>query len=197
VSAGTSYTLWDEATVKRLVVKQPDVMPYYPKARAIARGFDLDYGKMRITEQVTSSILQGHSIPRMASDLMNRIDTMTKVSAVRAARTSMTAAQNAGRQAAAEEAAKKYGLEIQKTWLATHDNRTRHEHAAADGQTVKMGEAFTVGGEPMMYPGDPSASPYLVYNCRCTCKYQTVGFKSMLTDEERKKANIRVKVTVK
>ena len=44
------------------MVEQPDLMPYYPKDRALKRGIDLAYGKKQITASVTSSILQGKSI---------------------------------------------------------------------------------------------------------------------------------------
>jgi hypothetical protein len=33
---------------------------------------------------------------------------------------------------------------------------------------VKQDEPFKVLGEEIMFPGDPNASPHMVYNCRCT-----------------------------
>ena len=62
---------------------------------------DLD-GNFQITATVTSGILQGSSINKMAKDLMNRVTDMNKTSAVRAARTAVTEAENAGRQPAAD-----------------------------------------------------------------------------------------------
>ena len=50
VSDKADFTLWDEQTVKRLIVEQPDLMPYYPPKRALQRGIDLKYGKQQITE---------------------------------------------------------------------------------------------------------------------------------------------------
>src|SRR5699024_5984214 len=91
------FTLWDEDTVRRLIVEEPDVMPYYPPERAVRRGMDLDYGKSQTTKNVTSSILQGLTVKQMADNLQERIATMSRVSAVRAARTAVTAAENAGR----------------------------------------------------------------------------------------------------
>ena len=35
VSDKADFTLWDEQTVKRLIVEQPDLMPYYPPKRAL------------------------------------------------------------------------------------------------------------------------------------------------------------------
>ena len=65
-------------------------------------------------------------------------------------------------------AAEKMGIKVRKEWLATIDGRTRHSHAMLDGQTVDIDKPFKVDGEEIMFPGDTSATGYLVYNCRCT-----------------------------
>lgn len=167
VSDKADFTLWDERTVKRLIVEQPDLMPYYPPKRALQRGIDLKYGKQQITGSVTSSILQGKSIPKIANDLQQRMQDMSRASAIRTARTAVTAAQNAGRLDT-YRAAQDMGIKLKKQWLATLDNRTRHAHAMLDGQTVDVDKPFKVDGYELMYPGDSSAPGYLVYNCRCT-----------------------------
>lgn len=171
-SAGVDFTLWDEQTVKRLIVKKPDLMPYYPEERALKRGIDLEFGKKQITKTVTSSILQGKSIPQMAKDLRRNIASMNQVSAVRAARTATTAAENAGRQDGFI-AAEKMGIKCPKSWRATKDNRTRHDHGLADSQVVDSKDPFIVGGFKMMFPGDKSmgAPGHELYNCRCTMIY--------------------------
>lgn len=167
VSSSADFTLFDERTVKRLAVEQPGLMPYYPKDRALKRGIDLAYGKRQITANVTSSILQGKSIYRLADDLQKSIRDMNRTSAIRTARTAVTAAQNAGRLDT-YRAAQDMGISLKKRWLATLDNRTRHAHAMLDGQTVDVDKPFKVDGYDIMYPGDTSAPGYLVYNCRCT-----------------------------
>lgn len=167
VSDKADFTLWDEQTVKRLIVEQPDLMPYYPPKRALQRGIDLKYGKQQITASVTSSILQGKSIPKIANDLQSRMRDMNRTSAIRTARTAVTAAQNAGRLDT-YRSAQDMGIKLKKRWLATLDNRTRHAHAMLDGQTVDVDKPFKVDGYELMYPGDTSAPGYLVYNCRCT-----------------------------
>lgn len=190
---GIDFALFDEYTVKRLLVEQPDLMPYYPAERAVKRKIDLAYGKRQITSVVTSGILQGQSINQMARHLMDNVTDMNRTSAVRAARTAITEAENAGRQAARDELESK-GAILGKRWMATHDSRTRHYHAEADGQTVQNGEPFEVGGEKLMFPGDRSmgASGWNLYNCRCSCGAEILGFKSILTAEQRKRANIKV-----
>jgi SPP1 gp7 family putative phage head morphogenesis protein len=167
VSDKADFTLWDEQTVKRLIAEQPDLMPYYPPQRALQRGIDLKYGKQQVTASVTSSILQGKSIPRMANDLQSRMRDMSRASAIRTARTAVTAAENAGRLDT-YRSAQDMGIKLKKRWLATLDNRTRHAHAMLDGQTVDVDKPFKVDGYELMYPGDTSAPGYLVYNCRCT-----------------------------
>lgn len=169
VHGNVGFTLFNEQTVKRLIDKEPDVMPYYPEKRAVKRGIDLAYGKKQITASITSSILQGKSIGKMADDLQYRIKDMNRSSAIRAARTAATSAQNAGRQDTFEAAAK-MGVTVRKRWVATKDERTRTDHRSADGQTVDYDKPFIVGGEKMMFPGDGTASAGNVYNCRCTMR---------------------------
>ncbi len=167
VGRDVGFDLWDEQTVRRLLMEEPDLMPYYPPERAVRRGFDLAYGKRQITNQVTSGILQGESIKHLADRLQSHIPTMNRTSAIRAARTAVTGAQNAGRLDSYLRA-EEMGIQLKKQWLATLDNRTRHAHAVLDGQIRDINEPFEVDGHKIMFPGDNSAPGYLVYNCRCT-----------------------------
>lgn len=193
VLSGIDFIQYDEETVKRLLAEEPDLMPHYPEERALDRGIDLKWGKKQITDSITSGIIRGSSIDQIAKDMTERISNMGRTSAIRAARTAYTAAENAGRQDGAEDLEQK-GVILNKIWLAMIDGRVRHVHAEADGQEVGNGEPFVVGGEKLMFPGDESmgASPWNLYNCRCTRETKVVGFKSVLTEKQRKKANIRV-----
>ena len=164
VAGDVGFDLWDEQTVKRLMVEQPDLMPYYQPKRALKRGIDLAYGKKQITASVTSSILQGLSIKHMADGLQKRITTMSRDSAIRTARTAVTGAQNAGRMDS-YAAAEKMGIKLKKEWLATLDARTRHSHAMLDGEQVAQDKKFSNG---CRFPGDPQGPPWEIYNCRCT-----------------------------
>lgn len=164
VAGDVGFDLWDEQTVKRLIVEQPDLMPYYPQKKAVKRGIDLAYGKKQITSTVTSGILQGKSIKGLADDLQTRIPTMNRDSAIRTARTAVTGAQNAGR-IDSYAAAQKMGIKLQKEWLATLDGRTRHSHAMLDGEKVDTDAKFSNG---CRFPGDPQGRPEEIYNCRCT-----------------------------
>ena len=171
VTGDVGFDLWDEQTVKRLIVEQPELMPYYPPKRALKRGIDLAWGKKQITASVTSSILQGKSIKHMADDLQSRIVTMNRDSAIRTARTAVTGAQNAGRMDS-YFAAEKMGIKCRKEWMATLDGRTRHSHAMLDGEIVDNDKKFSNG---CRFPGDPQGRPEEIYNCRCTLVSAIVG----------------------
>lgn len=164
VAGSVGFTLFDESTVRRLLREEPDLMPHYPEEKALKRGIDLRWGKKQITASVTSGILQGKSPGKIASDLQQRISDMNRASAVRAARTAVTGAQNAGRMDS-YQAAHDMGIEMEKEWLSTLDGRTRHSHRRMDGETVGYDEKFSNG---CRYPGDPRGKPEEVYNCRCT-----------------------------
>ena len=166
------FTLWDESTVRRLLVEQPDLMPYYPPSRALKRGIDLEYGKSQITNHVTSGIIRGLPPGKIANELMSSVTEMNRDSAVRAARTGVTTAQSAGRFDC-YIAAEKMGIQIKRRWVCTKDSRTRFSHGMADGQiVVGTKEPFKVGGYRMMFPGDRSlgAPGHEIYNCRCTTR---------------------------
>lgn len=81
--------------------------------------------------------------------------------------TEVTRARNAGVQGAGTEMSRVTGRILTKTWRAHHDEKTRATHRAADEQTVPFYQPFMVGGVPMLYPGDETAPPEEVINCRC------------------------------
>ncbi len=164
VAGDIGFTLWDEQTVKRMIIDDPNLMPYYPPQRAVDRGIDLAFGQKQIKGSVTSGILQGSSVRKIAADMQKRASDMSRSSAIRAARTAVTAAQNGGRMDS-YHAAEKMGIKLKKEWLATLDNRTRHAHAMLDGQQTEVDKPFHVDGEEIRYPGDPTAAGHLVYNC--------------------------------
>lgn len=166
VGGNVGFTLWDESTVRRLLKEQPGLMPFYPEDRAIQRGIDLAFGRKKILEHITSGILRGQSIPDIAKDLRVSLPGMNRASAIRAARTAMTGAQNGGRMDSYKAAAN-MGLKIRKRWVATKDDRTRKSHRDMDGETVDWDEKFSNG---LMYPGDPSGPERETYNCRCTMR---------------------------
>jgi len=75
-----------------------------------------------------------------------------------------TAILNAGTSAAAQTDEEFVVME----WVTMHDKDVRVAHKDVEGQQRPPFEPFDVGGEKLRYPGDPSASPSLWMNCRCT-----------------------------
>lgn len=83
------------------------------------------------------------------------------------AQTEVTRAYGAGTMAAGIEQARVTGRQLTKRWDTKDDNRVRSPHQSVDGQTIPVWQPFYVDTIPMMFPGDPSAPPELVINCRC------------------------------
>lgn len=81
-----------------------------------------------------------------------------------------------GQTDAVTAATLKFNITATQTWNAVLDANTRDAHAEANGQTVPMGETFSVGGEDLYYPGS-GGDPANNINCRCWITYdgQPVG----------------------
>lgn len=154
----TSFTLFDEATVERLVRNKPDLLP---KAN-IDIPKDKRWNKELVNSAVTQGILQGETIDEIAVRLAEVTD-MNKNSAVRNATTMATSAQNGGRMDTYKRA-QDMGISVRKRWIATLDGHTRPTHRICDGEIRETGNPFSNGLE---FPGDPNGKPSEVYNCRC------------------------------
>ncbi|MFJ4469575.1 phage minor head protein [Streptomyces sp. NPDC089424] len=61
---------------------------------------------------------------------------------------------------------------IVKQWQTRRDTRVRDAHHDVDGFVRLLDDAFEVDGVDMQHPGDPSAPPALVCNCRCILRLQ-------------------------
>jgi SPP1 gp7 family putative phage head morphogenesis protein len=122
-----------------------------------------DAVKNNIRRSITTSIVQGEGIPKMAKRITKDLEQNAN-NAVRIARTETTRAMGEARQETFKEA-EDMGIEIQKRWLATSDDRTRHSHVELNNQIVDNDKKFSNG---LAYPGDPSGPAIEVINCRCT-----------------------------
>lgn len=156
------FGLYDEDTVKSLLRDEPNLLP--PSRVKIPE--DEAWNMKAITRQINLGILMGEGLEDIAKRLRKVAD-MSANQARTHARTAMTGAQNAGRIEGYHRA-EEMGIKLEKEWLATLDNHTRHAHAALDGQHVPVDEPFDSELGPIMFPGDPAARPANVYNCRCT-----------------------------
>ncbi|MEU1815149.1 phage minor head protein [Streptomyces roseifaciens] len=84
----------------------------------------------------------------------------------RIARTEASRAWNTATMAAAQ-AMTGPDRPLVKQWITRHDARVRPAHDRVDAQLRLLDEPFTVAGVAMQAPGDPTAPPELVINCRC------------------------------
>lgn len=164
----TGYTLYSKESVNRLLKDDPDLLPAPSKKTLarIARNKQELWDKKQLQSVMMQGILQGDSIPKLASRLADTVGESDRKAAVRNARTMATSAQNAGRVDAYKRA-ENLGVDVEQMWIATLDDRTRHSHRDLDGETRPLGEAFSNGCE---YPADPAGDPSEVYNCRCTLR---------------------------
>lgn len=158
-----SFNLYNDKSVARLLKKKPKMLPEWK----IDQPKDYKWNRQKVENSITQGIIQGERIDQITDRLVTNLCTQNESRMRTFARTGMTGAQNAGRQELMEEAEDE-GIKVKKRWVATLDSRTRDTHQELDGQEVPVDEPFTVDGMEIMYPGDPSAEPELVYNCRCS-----------------------------
>lgn len=58
--------------------------------------------------------------------------------------------------------------QVEQTWIANDDERTRNTHVHLNGQKQPLGSPFiSISGARLRYPGDPLAPAEEVVNCRC------------------------------
>jgi hypothetical protein len=120
----------------------------------------------RARGQLIEGFAAGESIEELSARLRSVTD-WSEGRAATVARTEIISASNAG--ALAE--VRTLNPEASKEWMATKDSRTREWHREADGETVLLNGTFTVGGEELDFPGDPTGSPENVINCRCSLSF--------------------------
>jgi Phage Mu protein F like protein/ADP-ribosyltransferase exoenzyme len=123
-----------------------------------------------VWQDVRAQIQLGLQSGESVTDIAQRVKNVSQVSTARAltiARTETHAAYEAGSHAQALFV----DPNATKTWLATDDDQTRPSHQAADGQTVKISEQFTVGEVSLNFPGDPLGGPNEIIQCRCSVAY--------------------------
>ena len=120
----------------------------------------------QVEESIQEGLNAGDSIREMAKRVTSTFDQISQGRATTIASTETGAAYGFARQAAMQKAGVGF-----KTWLTSHLPNVRHAHwmAERDPQNarVPLDEAFVVGGELLMHPGDANGSPENVINCHC------------------------------
>ena len=126
-----------------------------------------------ISAIMISANQQGLSIDQITALLLNHPE-FNEMRARRIARTETVTAANG----AAMIYAMTSGNEMEKTWIAVKDKRTRHSHRNVDGTTVDINTPFFVNGTQMMQPGvrdQPNGQKVPakeIVNCRCTVAFK-------------------------
>ena len=123
--------------------------------------------RQQIVNQITRGQQAGEGIDDIAKRIAGNVGIISRHRGALIARTETHGAANYG----ADGAARATGLKLRKEWVAAEDERTRPDHNEANGQIVDMDQAFDVGGEALMYPGDPAGSAGNIINCRCAVSH--------------------------
>lgn len=131
----------------------------------------LESTRAQVQEVIGQAIEGGWSVNETANAIKDLYDGFETSRALTIARTEIASAINWGKYEAAKDSASRLDMQLEKTWSAVHDRRTRPTHAAVDGTTKKLSQAFTVGGSRGMFPGDPNLPASETINCRCMLIY--------------------------
>lgn len=177
---GLGFDILDNTAVKNILTGE--VNPF--TKLAIAGEKDKSVIMRKLQSEMTTSILSGESIPKIAKRLKNVAEQYLG-DTVRIARTETTRIENSARNSVGERG-KELGFTIYKRWVSTDDGRTRGGHLEENIKEIEVpqDDPFEIeiykktkdGWKPtgvvekLMYPGDISlgASAANVVNCRCT-----------------------------
>ena len=138
----------------------------------------------RLQNELAQSVILGESVPKIATRI-KKVGEMSRRQAVTIARTEVMRVANQGRMLGFEQAAD-MGIEMDKQWIATLDNRTRDSHADMHGEKAELDKPFSNG---LMQPGDANGAPKETINCRCTVTSVLSGLKG---SENYHKLNERI-----
>jgi len=116
--------------------------------------------KEKLQKVIAQNLEDGLSIPEMGANIAAQMDIEAGYRAQMIARTESTGTMNFG----SVQTYKQAGVKTHQ-WLTAQDDRVRDQHAAINGEEVKVGEPFSNGLE---FPGDPWGDAAEVINCRCT-----------------------------
>ena len=167
------FSVYSSEAVTRLLRNNPSLLP----PREIDPVRDAAWNRKLISSIIARSIVSGAKLDDVAEILGRELGNSNKKAMLRYSRTAMTAAMNAGREEAMNDALD-MGIKVRKTWIAVLDERTRPAHQELDGQVREVNEPFSSMLGPIMYPGDPSAAAANIWNCRCKLGYDYADYPS-------------------
>lgn len=122
---------------------------------ALAESIELGLGEKETAKLIEKAIRnKGGELSRLRGRIISRTET------------------HSASGASQQMAAKASGLPMVKEWVTSIvEGRTRDDHISVNGQKVGIDEPFVVGGEYLMYPGDPNGSAAQIINCLCVAVY--------------------------
>lgn len=173
------FDLVDRRTIENLIRDDKIMLPQ--ASLDIIK--DMKWNEKNIKSALFQGIVQGDSMDDIAKRLQKVTD-MDESSSIRYARTMVTSAENAGRQSRMEDVSQKYGIEMEKVWIATLDARTRDAHIELDGTSVPVNGEWKNEFGKIKFPADPNAAGANVYNCRCTMITQIKKYPKDLSRRE-------------
>jgi HK97 family phage portal protein len=114
----------------------------------------------KLSKTLAEGIQAGEGIAELTARVKGVYEEFSNYRALSIARTESTAVNNEGFL----EAYSQSKVVSANEWISTRDARTRHTHAAQDGEIVAVGEKFSNG---LRYPGDANGDGSETVNCRC------------------------------
>ncbi len=123
-----------------------------------------------VRDQLNTTLEEGIQNGETTAELAGRVkQVFNKLSDGEARRIAMTET-NSAYNFSRHETMQEVGIDY-KAWLSSHGPTVRPAHAAAEDYyidaPIPVDEPFLVGGEELMYPGDPNGSPGNIINCQC------------------------------
>ena len=118
----------------------------------------------RVAEQLSQGLEVGEGLNELSGRIRQTLGS-NRARALSIARTQTAGAVSTGRQAGMSHA----GVEL-KSWVTSGDDHVRPAHTEAGSryaEGIALDVPFDVGGEMLMYPGDPAGSAGNIINCRC------------------------------
>lgn len=138
-----------------------------------------------LNQELTTTTQTGGDLNQVVKHLEQVLATSDKRWDVKAnllARNETMSALNAGRADAFTIAAERVGS-LDQIWLTVRDIRVRATHRSAHGQTVPVGQPFTVGDVPLRFPCDPMGPAEETAQCRCRARLVEPGTTNDVTNQ--------------
>ena len=157
--------LWKEIGLDNFIVPPAEAIAYLRKRENEIKNIN-ETTFASLKDALAEGLEKGETFEQLVDRVKGVYNEASDRRAETIALTETNTAVNAGRY----EGMKQARVE-KKSWLASNlaNSRPSHQQAGQDYEAgIPIDDHFIVGGEKMLHPGDPSASPGNVINCKCT-----------------------------